>query len=410
MVRLSFLLFLCALVGYGNETPKQDDIIVIDNTSDVSSNESRKQADTLHSLETKQKLQKVLPKGSSKKLIKKIAASWEELSPTPNDGYDWIKLKHGDWLKGHIRSFYDDEVEFETKEFGIHHFKITKIAQIKSFDAMQVNIDNTAIFKGIIRYNAPTITIISGKNSYKFDKSMIIAITTAKEQERYKWAGDIALNIDVRRGNSDQADYSLKLFLQRRTTKNRFSFDYLGRYSEAKDIATAKDSRYNVRYDYFITKKFFITPIFGEFYENHFQNIDAQMTLGSGFGYSIYNHPTLKWDISAGPAYLLTKYQQEVQNIGKRQDGVAFEITSKYEYKINKITKLIFDYKFTFMKKDLGSYKHHTITKLENDIIKDRIFIDISFIWDYLANPQATQEQNLQKSDYQTLVGGGVKF
>ena len=47
----------------------------------------------------------------------------------------------------------------------------------------------------------------------------------------------------------------------------------------------------------------------------------------------------------------------------------------------------------------------------ENDIIKDKIFIDISFIWDYLDNPKTDEKGNTpKKSDTQILVGGGIKF
>jgi len=413
MVRFSLLLFfLCTfLVAEDSNTTKE--LMIIKDHSGLSDSAVRQKAEDLEKKQKKLHLKDVvdsIEEDGQVNLTKIAQKSWEELSPTPKDGFDWIKLKHGDWLKGHLRSWYDDEIEFETKEFGFHTFNLKDIEQVKSFDRLRINIDNVAIFKGLVRYKDPTITIITGDGSYKFNKNMIIAITSGKDKEVYNWAGDIAFDADVRSGNSDKADYSLKISLQRRTPKNRLMFDYFGRYSESNDEKTAQDSRYNLKYDRFFTKKFFITPLFGEYYENYFQNIKAQVTLGGGLGYSIFNELSiLEWDVSAGPAYLMTRHYEDVDGVF-REEGYSFEITSRFEYKINRITKIKLDYNFTFTKKELGKYKHHTITKIENDIIKDRVFIDISFIWDYTESPQITQNYTPQKNDYQTLVGGGVKF
>ncbi|NRA39975.1 MAG: hypothetical protein HRU15_17665 [Planctomycetes bacterium] len=32
--------------------------------------------------------------------------------------YDWVRMKSGEWLKGELKSFRDDVIEFESDEFG----------------------------------------------------------------------------------------------------------------------------------------------------------------------------------------------------------------------------------------------------------------------------------------------------
>ena len=320
-----------------------------------------------------------------------------------------MQTKYGDWLVGHIRSLYDDELEFDSKEFGIYTFKLKDLTQIKSYSLMEVNIDNVAIVKGIVRYKNGKIHIISGDHTYTFDKKMIISITPLGDRERNKWTGDIALNIDIRHGNIKQQDFSLKTALQRRTPKNRFLLDYLGRYTTVNGDKTAQDNRLNLKYDIFYTKKFFFTPIQAELYENYFQNIKFQTTLGMGIGYSIFDTASITWDISAGPAYLHTRYYQTT-NGKNTENSLSFEANSKYKYKINPLNTLKTSYRFTLMKKESGRFKHHLDVTLESDIVKDRIFVDTSFLWDYLAYPQPTNDYIPLKSDYQFLVGGGVKF
>ncbi len=82
---------------------------------------------------------------------------------------------------------------------------------------MSVNIDDAVIFKGVIHYKDGKITIIQGDVNYTFDKSLIISISTDHEKERYKWAGDILLGINIRQGNNEQSDFSLRANIQRRT-------------------------------------------------------------------------------------------------------------------------------------------------------------------------------------------------
>ena len=330
-------------------------------------------------------------------------------SPEPKDGLDWIRTKYGDWLVGHVRSMYEKELEFDSKEFGIYRFKFKDIVEIKTYAPMQVNIDNVAIFKGIIRLKDDKISIISGDHTYTFNRDMIISITSAKERELEKWVGDFSLNIDFRKGNIEQKNISFKENLERRTPKSRFSMDYLGRFSTAGDQTTANDNRLNVKYDVFYTKKFFLTPAIAEYYDNELQNIDKQYTVGFGIGYMIYDKERIKWDIAAGPAYLYTAYITSDSD-HTSEKAFSFEAYSKYEYKFNRLNKLKVDYRLTWTEKSSGRYKHHLDLTLENDIVKDRIFINTSFIWDYIDHPQPGESITPLKSDYQFIVGAGLRF
>ena len=330
-------------------------------------------------------------------------------SPEPKEGYDWIKTKYGDWLIGRIRSLYEKELEFDSKEFGIYTFKLKDIVEMKSYAPLQVNIDNVAIFKGVVRYKNGEITIISGDHTYKFHKNMIISITSGEESEWRRWAGDFSLNVNFRKGNNEQEDIALKGDLERRTPKRRFAMEYLGRYTKAAGITTANDSRFNIKYDIFYTKKIYFTPIIAEYYANEFQNIKHQYTVGLGVGYTVFDDGKITWEVAAGPGYLHTRYVQSEKEKAY-EDSISFEAYTKYEYKFNKHNTLKTNYQLTLTQKDSGLYKHHAEITLENDIVKDRIFINTSFIWDYIHKPQSTGEKIPFKSDYQLLVGGGLRF
>jgi len=430
MVRCSFVFLLLSSFLFGadkdqNLTQPQDSNktieepdgpVVIEDTSGLSEDELRElakehdKAKKQNSLKIKDVVDSIEENGKVNvtNLVKK---EWDELTPTPRDGYDWIQTKYGDWLKGHIRSYYQRELEFDSQEFGIYTFELSDLKQILSYDVMNINIDNVAIFTGIIRYKDKKITIITGDALYTFDRNMIISISSAKDRERDKWAGSFSLNVDIQSGNTDQSDFALQGHLQRRTPKNRFMIDYLGRYSTKDQEKTTEDNRINGRYDIYFTKKFFYTPLFGEYYQNYFQNIRYQVTLGAGIGYTIYDTIKTEWDVATGPAYLTTKNYNVDDDGDIMSRSLSWEFNSKYKYSFNKLNKIRLNYKFSLTDRASGTYKHHGMLKFENDIVKDRIYVDTSLIWDYIHHVQQKEDGYLpKKSDFQILIGGGLIF
>jgi len=161
----------------GSVAPKEeqqdsDEPMVIKDESGLSEEQIRQKANKLDKKKPPVKIKDVveaIDENGTVELKKLAKKEWEELSPTPKDGYDWVKTKYGDWLKGHIKSVFNDELEFDSQEFGIYTFKLNDIAQMRSYGVMSVNIDNVAIITGIIRYKDKKITIINGDHSYTFD-------------------------------------------------------------------------------------------------------------------------------------------------------------------------------------------------------------------------------------------------
>ncbi len=335
---------------------------------------------------------------------------WKKISP-PTNGFDWVQDKHGDWIKGYLKGVFNYEVEIDTKGFGIQTFKLQEIKQLKTNGVFEVNIENVAIVSGLVRIVGDKVFIVTDEHTYEFEKDQIISISKTGDHEYNYWSGDIALNIDIRRGNKNQFDGSLNVDLRRTTAKSRFLFDYLGRFTQVEDVKTADDNQFNAKFDKFLNRKFFITPIFASYLNNEFTNIRHQITLGAGIGYSIYKEIDIEWDITAGPAALYTQPYTVETNQGKATKSFAFEFRTKYMFRFNRNLKFKADYHATVSKKDSGRYQHRLMMVSENDIIKDKIFIDISFIWDYLDNPKTDEKGNTpKKSDTQILVGGGIKF
>ena len=348
---------------------------------------------------------------------------WENLSPTPTE-YDWIELKSGEWLKGKFKAMYEKELEFDSKEMKLQTFNFDKIKQLRTYRIVTVNIgvkherdaglfglrQTTIEVTGILRLDGQTVTIIRGDGPLEFKRKQIISIVYGGEHEYEYWSGKITFGLDIRRGNNEKMDYTTIAKLQRRSSKTRLQIDYIGNIFNAKESETANNHRINESFNVLLTKNFYYTPIFSEYYRDKYQNISDQITLGIGIGYIFIDTKKVDWDISGGPAILYTQYDTVEEGKDKSSKTGALELSTRYDIEITKKIDFLFNYKLTISRDDTGSYKHHIVSTLENEITT-WLDIDITAIWDYTHRPQPNEDKTVpEQNDIQLLVSVGVDF
>jgi len=406
------LFFYSANAGEVESEIPSDDIIVVEDKSGLSDDEIRakaKESDT--SEETKVLVSEVVKAldDSGKVDISTIQKDFSEISPTPLK-YDWVKTKSGEWFKGEIKALYDDKLEFDSDEIGLYSFDFEDVIWIKSYRIISVNIENLATFPGILRLKGDKLIIIQGENEYEFDRKDIVSFAPDGEYEKNFWSGKATIGLDIRSGNTNQYDYSAQINIQRRSAVSRLTLDYLGRITNKDDVEIANDHRLNQKYDRYLTRHFFWTPVFSELYTNKYRNIEQQVTGGLGVGYTLIDSKKITWSFSGGPAFVYTKY--ETVAVGQVEDAFspAFEVSTKYEHELTSMTDLIYSYKLTYTNEAAGTYKHHMLLTLENELTS-WLDLDITGVWDYILDPQETSENTIPyQDDFQLLVGIGVEF
>ena len=408
------LLIVSTLFGSDdlNTTTTEDELIEIKDTSGVSEDELRKKANTLDDANsTKVSVQKVVDSINEQGEvdISKLQKSWEELSPKASD-YDWVQTTSGEWFKGRIIGFYNDQLEFHSEEIDNYTFKLKNVAQIKSHAIVSVNIENIASISGILRYSNEKLKIIQGEHEYEFDISDVVSFAPDGDREVDFWSGKIVISLDARDGNTNQIDFTTDGRVLRRTADTVLDIKYLGRFSTREQETTANSQRLSQKYDLYQTRYFFITPLASEYYSDEFRNIQHQFTFFVGAGYTLFKNSDDEWKISVGPSAIYTQFQSVIATGEEKHSTIALEFSSNLNYEINKITDFEFNYNFTISDKVTGRYKHHMVTKLTNELTS-WLDLDVSLIWDYLHMPQQRDDGTTpRKDDLQLLVGVGIDF
>ena len=390
----------------------QEDLMVVEDTSGLSDDAIRQKAK-----ESDKKVKRTLDikdvievtDANGKVDLAKLEAKWESLSPSPVK-YDWVQTKSGEWFKGDIKALYDGKLEFDSKEIGLYTFKLANVKQIKSYHLMSVNIENLASIKGVLRLKENKLTIIQGENRYNFKKKQIVSFAPDGTRERNFWSGKASIGFDIRSGNSDQQDFTANIKLQRRSASSHLSLSYLGRVSSKNGVEISNDHRLNEKYDIFLSRHFFWTPLFSELYRDTFKNIDEQLTAGVGVGYTLLDTPKTTWSFSGGPAFVYTRHTTVDSATNQNSFSPALEVSTTYKIDINKMSNLTYDYKLTYTTNEAGVYKHHMVLVLENDLLS-WLDLDISGIWDYVKSPTAASDGSIPlQNDFQMIMGLGVEF
>ncbi len=329
-----------------------------------------------------------------------------ELTLPEDNKYDWIQLSSLEMLKGTLKHLYEDKVEFKSKEFGTLSIDWDDILQLHTSHVVSVGFIDFTTQTGQLTLRNNQIDI----NNRQYPRSDVMTIITGNDSESNYWSTKITLGADFYSGNTDQIDYSAIAYTRRRTTESRFNTTYLGNYSRTDGEATINNHRLNSNFDWFISKKFYLRPIFGEVYKDPFLNYDYKITLGSGIGYNIIDTSTTEWKVSGGPAYVYTRFDEVEAGEEKYNSSPAIVVETDYDTKLTEIIDFNALYRIQYGSSDAGGYTHHVLTGFSINLTQ-YFDLDLSFVWDRVSQPQANGEGEIpKKDDFQFIVGLGISI
>ena len=328
----------------------------------------------------------------------------------PDDGFDWVQLKNKEWLMGEIKSMYNDNLEFDSDNLDLQSIDWADVTYLRSTGESSINIEDLGEVIGIVEISGDTVKLIDGDDVKEFNRAQLISLTPAGDRELDLWAVDFTLNLNLRSGNTEQVDYTTRFSARRRTARSRVLADYTGNISKTDAgtgtlVETINNQRVSGGWDLYVTRRFFWSPFFGEYYRDPFQNIDQRLTAGAGLGYTIMDTGKIEWNVSGGPAYQSIRYISVQAGEDDTITGGAAVLGTDYDHEISSMLDFIFKYNMTAASSDLGGYTHHLVASLETEITGSLDF-DVSFMWDRVGQSTTDAEGNTPKpDDYRLMIG-----
>jgi putative salt-induced outer membrane protein YdiY len=327
----------------------------------------------------------------------------------PEDNYDWIQLKSGEWLKGRLKAVQERVLEFNSEELDDLTFDWKDIRQLRAHRILDVLFTNGEKLSGLVNVTPDKITVV-GAQSQVFSREQIQSLTPGGSKEWDYWSGKVSLGLNLRAGNTRQVDYNASIDLQRRTPETRFSINYLGNLSSVNGDENANNHRVNSEFDYWLSRRFYLLVPSVEYYKDPFQNLADRVTVGGGLGYDLIDRPTLEWNITTGPAYQYAWFDSSEPGDPTEKGTAALAFSSRFKWDIAHRTKLTLEYRGQYTSREVGETTHHGVGTLSFELTK-RFDLDVSFIWDRISDPKVGADKiQPQPDDFRLVVGLGVDF
>jgi len=327
-----------------------------------------------------------------------------------HDGADWVQLKSGEWLRGEIKYVQNKEVEFDSDELDQQTLKLKDVQSLYSAHRMYTRFDyGLPLYGRVVISNA--VVMVQSEPPVSLSRDDLIGITYGSGKSGLRnWSGEFNLGLSIQSGNNEQTTLSTSAELARRTPNTTLLFDYLGNYSQVNNVQSADNKRVNTTYDIRLNQDWFVRPLLMEYYQDTLANISYRLTGGVGAGYYVFDRTGLEWQLSAGPSYQYTHFENVEEGQSDSATTPAGVFNSYFKADVTQRLTFIQTWQSMFTDKKSGQYNHHAVSTLEFEI-KRHLNLDVSFIWDYLQSPAARADGVVpQNSDYYLTVGFGVRF
>jgi hypothetical protein len=325
------------------------------------------------------------------------------------DGFDWIQLKSDEWLKGYLDYVQNKKVQFESDKLENLTLDFKDVRRLYSAKPMFVKFEDREQIFGTVAISNDVVEVI-GPEQVRLSRSQLTGIAPGGARELDFWSARVSLGVNFQAGNTKQATYNASAELARRTPATQFLVNYLGNYSEVNGSENANNHRVNLSYDVRLNKAWFARPVQLEYYRDQLANIAHRVTAGVGFGAYIFDRDDLEWKLSAGPGYQYTRFETVAPGESDTASTPAGIFQTRFKADITSKLTFIQVFAATLASKEAGLYSHHLVSTLEFEI-KRHLDLDISFVWDYLQNPQQEASGVVPlHSDFRLTVGVGVKF
>jgi len=329
--------------------------------------------------------------------------------PSAKD-FDWIQLTSNEWLKGEMKAMYQESLEFDSDKLDLLEIDWEDVKILRGHKESSINIEGYEPFYGKLEVTDDVVQVVNDERTLTFDRLEVISFAPSGERERDLWSIKATLSLDIKRGNTDQFDYTAKVGIKRRASKSRFVLDYIGNISRTdagtgEQVETLNNHRITANYDYYKTRHFFYNPVFAELFSDEFLNIELRTQVGTGLGYTVIDDGTSELSFSGGPAFVKTDFVSVLAGEDDSESSGALVLRTNYDTALSSTLDFIVKYNIQYGNEKSGGYTHHAIATFESELTR-KLDIDVSLIWDRISKPTKDADGNTPEADdYRLTVG-----
>ncbi|UCG12183.1 MAG: DUF481 domain-containing protein [Deltaproteobacteria bacterium] len=335
--------------------------------------------------------------------------NWSPPAPNPKD-FDWIKLTSGEWLKGDIKVLRDDTLEFDSDNLDTLTVDWSDIEELHSPRHNTITLADRRTAVGTLLIRGDAVLVGTEDGELRFRREDLLSIVPGKPSEWNYWSGGLSIGLTTQTGNTEQITANGQLSIRRRSAFSRLTLNYIGNLGEVDGVQNVNNHRATARWDLFVSKRWFLTPLSLSYYSDRFANIEHQLTPAAGGGYHLIDRSNIKWDLALAVGLRYTKYLSASGGDSGEDSTTTVIPRTNLNWDITKDLEFHFSYKIEIGVPETKNTNHHIVAQLSIDLVGD-FNLGLTFQWDRVGDPQPEADGRVPKSDdFRTSLGIGWEF
>ncbi|MBW2507443.1 MAG: DUF481 domain-containing protein, partial [Deltaproteobacteria bacterium] len=218
----------------------------------------------------------------------------------------------------------DDELEFDGDELGLLSIDFADVAAVHSPRVETSVFDDwvSATGKAIIIDDKVIIETAEGMRVFSRDE--LQSIIAGGERESDWWWLKLRFALSLNKGNTHQLTYDSNFDLRREDHLTLLRLLYNARFGRTDGVQNVRRQLASLDLQVFLSKRWFLVPVWCQFFNDRFQNIRFRATPATGAGVHIIDEPNVACDFEAGIGYHFLRYEDDSSVNGANPQSDVF--------------------------------------------------------------------------------------
>ena len=143
------------------------------------------------------------------------------------DDSDWVGTTSGEWVRGNIDWMREDNMEFDSNEFGALEINMREVAEVHAATVNTYVFDDRSALVGPAMITTTQIAVQTETGVVVRPRSELSRIIEGGARELDNWSLALDLGLGLNRGNSNQIDLNMRIDLAREDRRTLSELAYL---------------------------------------------------------------------------------------------------------------------------------------------------------------------------------------
>jgi len=322
------------------------------------------------------------------------------------DTFDWVQMVSGEWIKGDMKRMREDNLEFDSDKLDMLNLDFADVALVHSPQANTYVFDDRVSATGPAIVTESTVIVQTSEGTKTFPRSELESIVEG-EKEKDWWSMKLRFGLTLNRGNTDQLTYDINFNTRREDRLTLLDLNYNASFGRTGGEQNVNRHLGEFLFNVFLGSRWWVTPAFGQLFNDRFQNIQFRATPAAGAGVHIVDVNNVKWDFMTGIGYQYLNSRDSAAGVTNPQNDAFVPLYTYWDFDITGDIDLTLSWLTNLVVTTIGNTNHTGKADLAIELTSVLDF-DVAFLFLRTEEPVQPADPALplvEKNDYQLVVG-----